>query len=48
MIPLANTALAFSPPEHSSGFFFNIGLMPIASTTLSKSSGLNSFFSEPA
>lgn len=36
MIPLANTALAFSPPEHSSGFFFNIGLMPIASTTLSK------------
>ena len=35
MIPLANTALAFSPPEHSSGFFFKIARISIASMTLS-------------
>lgn len=35
-MPLANTALALWPPEHSSGFFLSIELIPILSTTLLK------------
>lgn len=36
---LAKTTRDFSPPEHSSGFFFNIGPIPIISMILSKSCG---------